>query len=646
MKKKYLILAAVGVAILTGCTKSSTLSKKSTASVIRYSKSEPKGDFQSTATFSEKASATNDDFDSYALLNNQEQQFKGFKGQGYLWLKAKNNKDLKVFINSHKLNVGSIKQNYWNKISIKDLTKNGANILQVDTLKNKNVKVKIPYPTLKNKANDAKYKNNDSFKLLDAVIKAEIKNGFSSAQLVVVHNGKIIKQSSYGMVNSYSKDGKRLSGQKAVTNNTLYDLASNTKMYATNYAIQRLVSEGKLNIDSKVSDILPNFKDQATDTIKGKSDLTVREILEHQAGFPADPQYHNQNYNSDNPLKPEKNKNIALYTQNRNEVLDKIIATPLDYTPGTKTVYSDVDYMLLGFIIEKITNTRLDQYVNKEIYKPLALKHITFNPLENGLSKNDTAATELDGNTRGGAVSFNNIRKNTLQGQVHDEKAYYSMKGVSGHAGLFSNATDLAKLAQIVVNGGGYGNYKLCNEETLQEFIKPKSTDPSYGLGWRRNATGTVNYNWAFSKQTDSSTVGHTGWTGTLTVIDPKNNNVIILLTNERNTPLVDAKKDPNDFAGGHYLLAKYGDVVNLAVSGINNDSKNANDQKIISLVSQRYAEIKENKADNSKYDKADLRALFETLKDRDTTTTNNFLKTTTAKNITSYLKGSKVNVE
>ncbi len=119
--------------------------------------------------------------------------------------------------------------------------------------------------------------------------------------------------------------------------------------------VEKLVTDGQLDVSKKVQEYIPDFKDQEGDKILGKNDLTVREILEHQAGFPPDPQYHNRNYNPEKPEDPQPNANQKLYSQNRDEILQKIIETPLQYVPGTKTAYSDVDYMLLGFIIEKIT---------------------------------------------------------------------------------------------------------------------------------------------------------------------------------------------------------------------------------------------------------------------------------------------------
>lgn len=583
----------------------------------------------------------NPDFDTWSLLNNITKKFYSFSGQGKVLVNSNNPSKFNLFVNGKKINIKNLKTNKWVTVDISKYTKNGNNSIQVSSNKDLNntdkLKIKIPFPVLLNSSNNYQNTHNDSFKLMDSLINNEINRGFTSAQVAIVHNGQIVKLSSYGKLNSYDKSGKRLKNGTKVTNETLYDLASNTKMYATNFAIQKLVSEGKLDINSKVSDIFQTFVDQAGDKIKGKSNLTIRDILMHQAGFPADPQYHNNNYNPLNPGTPNKNGN-PVYTQNRDDILNKIIATPLDYEPGTKTIYSDVDYMLLGLIIEKITGVPEDQYVENTIYKPLGLTHTLYNPLNKGFKKDQITASELNGNTRNETINFNNVRHETIQGQVHDEKAYYTMKGVSGHAGLFSNASDLAVLAQTVINRGGYGNKQLFTEDTLDEFIKPKSTNPSYGLGWRRQAAGS--YSWAFSNLADTSTVGHTGWTGTLTVVDPVSNTAVILLTNERNTPILNAKETPNDFVGGHYLLSKYGDIVGLAYAGIENNSKDSNDQKLISLVTQRFNEIQKNDGDRTYADINDLHAIYDTLSKRrhSGNSIDIFLKSTTGLKISKYL--------
>lgn len=573
---------------------------------------EVKGEYQFEKTFPIKT--TDDKFDD-SLLTNQVDTFYGYSDQGKILLKCENILDFKIFINGIELKINNFSSNDWNVVDISSITVNGNNKIQVSKVNvesKSTIDIKIPYPTLID-ATD-KYKNNDNLKLIDQIINAEIENGFTSAQLVITKNGKIIKQSAYGDVNSYNKDGSRIENSAKVTNDTLYDLASNTKMYATNYAIQKLVSEGKLDIEQKVSEIFPDFKDKQDDKIKGKDNLTVKEILQHQAGFPADPQYHNNNYDPNSPTLASPNGN-KLFTQNRDEMLKKVIDTPLEYVPGTKTMYSDVDYILLGFIVEKISGQNLDEYMKENYYKPLGLTHITFNPLENGFNKNQIAATELNGNTRDGVIDFKNIRKDTIQGQVHDEKAFYSMAGISGHAGLFSNALDLAVLTQVTLNGGGYGEHKFFDADTMDKFIKPKDSNVSYGLGWRRKSTNL--YSWAFSPLADKSTIGHTGWVGTLTVIDPVNNVSVVLLTNTKNSPVLDKQKAPNDFVGNHYLTGGYGLISTLSFDSIDNSNKEANDSKLIDMINSKYNLIQSKEKYKTIPDKNSLKALLDVINER-----------------------------
>ncbi|GMA09150.1 hypothetical protein GCM10025886_23020 [Tetragenococcus halophilus subsp. flandriensis] len=595
--------------------------------------SSPKGSYQLSQSYPIKA--TDEAFDS-SLLTNQMETFYGYKGQGQLLVQTNDKDAFKIYVNGDEI-FADLSDKKWQQIDISDFTKNGDNNLQVSRVDDNNkakMNVKIPYPVLKD--NTKEYADDDNFKLIDQLINAEIKNGFTSAQLVVAKNGNIIKSSAYGNVNAYDQQGKSQKDSQQVTENTLYDLASNTKMYATNYAIQKLVSDDDLNIEQKVSEIFPDFKDKKSDEIKGKEDLTIKEILQHQAGFPADPQYHNKNYDPDAEDQTTPDANKKLYTQDRNEVMEKIIATPLEYTPGTETMYSDVDYMLLGFIIEEVTGQRLDKYMKQNYYQPLNLQHTTFKPLDHHFSKEEIAATELHGNTRDGAVDFDNIRKNTVQGEVHDEKAFYSMDGISGHAGLFSNAKDLTVLTQITLNKGGYGNHQFFSEDTMDQFIKAKDTDPSFGLGWRRK--GQQLYSWAFSPLADTNTVGHTGWIGTLTVIDPVNHTSVVLLTNTKNSPVVDQKKDPNDFVGDHFLTGQYGLIATLAFAS-QKDDQAANNSKLVDMVDAKYRYMKANQKEQTAADYAQLQSLLDVVDERKNgKEITDFMKTKRFKEITDFV--------
>ena len=312
----------------------------------------------------------------------------------------------------------------------------------------------------------------DSFRQIEEIIKTDIANGFTSAQLAVMKDGKLVYENAWGRVNSYYPDGTRNEESPEVTTDTLYDLASITKMFGVNYALQKLLTDGEISLDSRVTDYLGDrfFEDviridytegeaPGLETQKAwKKELTIRELLMHQGGFPPDPRYFNPHLDTQaQEFDPDKEN--LLFSGNggdektREATIEGICKTPLLYKPGTKTVYSDVDYMILGLIVEQVTGTDLDTYLKENFLKPIGLTHITYKPLENGFEKDDCAATELNGNTRDGAVYFDGIRTYTLQGEVHDEKAYYSMGGISGHAGLFGNATDIARLADVMLTG-------------------------------------------------------------------------------------------------------------------------------------------------------------------------------------------------
>ena len=389
-------------------------------------------------------------------------------------------------------------------------------------------------------------------------------------------------------------DGTPNTASPAVTNDTLYDLASNSKMYTANYALQLLVTQGKIDLDSRIVDLLgQSFVDDTIDiTFSGyenpglevnkqwKSELTLRDVLRHQAGFPADPQYHNDAFDQ-HTQKPAAGVANPLFSgwdgtpATRQATLKAIFKTPLMYKPGTKTVYSDVDYMLLAFVIESVTGRAPDQYLEQNFWAPMGLAHITYNPLLNGFTPNDCAATELNGNTRDGAVHFTGVRTATIQGQVHDEKAFYAMGGISGHAGLFSNAADLAKLASVMLTGG-YGQQKFFSRNVIDTFTAPKKENAAnWGLGWWREADdGRC---WYFGTQSSSGTIGHQGWTGTLTLIDPVENLVVVYLTNKINSPVTNKAANPNKFNGNWYTSSTLGFVAQILYQGLSNRAGNPN---------------------------------------------------------------------
>ncbi|RRD96112.1 penicillin binding protein PBP4B [Clostridiales bacterium COT073_COT-073] len=550
-----------------------------------------------------------------SMLTNSFYEFKAYSGEGVMIVEKENVVDFRIYVNgqrvAHEKDAKAFaKDDGIFVVDISSLTNDQKNILQVSNIKGNHPKlrIKIGFPVVNTRQIHSDKLDKNIMGLLEDIIMAEISEGSTGVQLAVLKDGKLAYNKAFGYVNNYYPNGMTIPINKRVkvTDKTLFDLASNTKMYSVNYALQRLVYQKKLDLNDKITKYFPEFKDLPEDKIKGKEKLTIRELLEHQGGFPADPQYFNDSYDKDDGMINGKND---LYSQDKQTTIKMILKTPLQYEPGTKTVYSDVDYMLLGLIVEKVTGKNLDEYMKDEFYRPLGLDRITFRPLDHGFQVNEIAATELNGNSRDGAVNFPNNRQGTIQGTVHDEKAFYSMDGISGHAGLFGNALQVALLAQLMLNEGGAGNYYYWDKTTQDLFTKPKDINSTYGLGWRRE--GDRYYSWAFSPMADKATIGHTGWTGTLTIIDPSQQMVIVLLTNKKNSPVLDNKVNRNNFLADRFLINRYGMASTLVYRALMPASPAQTKELLDELVLGKEEFIKgEPEKYQNKGDEADLRAL------------------------------------
>ena len=546
---------------------------------IKIRKSElPRGNFQMTARFPD-VTGTQEPM----LMANSMVSFLTYHGQGKLYVTvAPGVESFHMFVNNKKVRTGRMKAGDTYLVDVGNVSRDGTNTVAVTNIQPASLKnaviVRPDFPELiDGSLRDAEI-SPESTKLIDRLVKADIRHGFSSAQIAIVRNGRLIYQNAWGTVNAYNEDLTRKKGSAKVTNDTLYDIASNTKMFAVNYIVQNLVSEGKLSLDTKIVDVIgPQF---AEDTIDMKYDggdniplaenrslkrgLTIRSLLLHRAGFPADPAYQDSTY----PLYSGSDGSAAT----RQKTLEAICRTPLMFRPDTRTLYSDVDYMLLAFVLEKITGQDLQSYLKKVFWDPMGLTHITYRPLNHGFSKDEIAATEINGNTREGRVTFQGIRKHTIQGEVHDSKCYYCMAGVSGHAGLFSNATDLAKLMMLMLTGG-YGNTRYFSQNVIDAFTAPQSeTESDWGMGWYRKGNGShVRF---FSTQAPSYAYGHQGWTGAWTMADPKTGLIVVYLTNKRNTPMVDPDKSLTEFDGNIYEAGTLGFVPQLLYMGMDTSDK------------------------------------------------------------------------
>lgn len=546
----------------------------------------PQAEFQKTYCFPDWLTEVNN-----STVMNSIGDFIGFEDQGVLYVTVKEGVDsFSMFINSIPVDTGYFSAGNTYKVDFSEISLNRVNNVNVCNIKpydlEEAVTVNITYPTVIETSETLI--NPDAFLLIEDIINTDIEYGFSTASVTVIKDGKLVYNKAFGKVNPYNADLSPNTASKDVSEDCLFDLASNTKMYSVIYAIQYLVSKGELSLEDKISDILgPEFYENTINidyrgynnpglkVIKEwKKNITVRDVCCHRAGFNADPKYEISTLNAStgeidvskvNPLFSGNDHSL----ETRGLTYDCILKTPLMYEPGTKTLYSDTDYMLLCFLIEKVTGKRIDDFLSEIFFEPMGLSHITYNPLENGFSKDDCVATELQGNTREGHVYFDNIRTETIQGDVHDEKAYYSMAGISGHAGLFSNGEDLSKLAFVMLSGG-YGENSYFSQDVIDTFTAPTDLlNTDWGTGWWRN--GDDGRAWYFGTDSSNNSFGHQGWTGTLTVIDPDNSLVIVYLTNRVGTPLKKERTGLNDFTGNAYTAGSLGFATEIIYEGLKN---------------------------------------------------------------------------
>ena len=555
---------------------------------IEKAASLPEAGWQKKAVFPDPWGYTDD-----TLAMNSMISFQGCHGQGYFYLEISGQVDsFTLYVNDRQADTHQAGPGLY-RVDYSAAAKDGRNTLQLSNIRPSGLReaaaVYIPYPVVLEGGAETGGIRPEALRLISDLIRSDIDHGFTSAQLAVVRNGRLVYENAWGTVNAYAPDGTRLTDSPAVTADTLYDLASVTKMVTVNYALQKLVTDGLIDPGARIVDILGTAFSDDTVEIRydgsefpglsvmkeWKASLTVRDLLCHQAGFPADMHYHSQRFDprkltelpgGQNPL----HSGYDGSDETREKTLKAIFQTPLMYQPGTKTVYSDLDYMILGFVVEKITGQRLDAYMRETFFDPMGLSHVTFNPLENGFAPEDCAATELNGNTRDRLIDFPGIRTYTLQGEVHDEKAWYAMGGVSGHAGLFASASDLAKLASVMLTGG-YGESRFFSRTVIDLFTGPKAlTHGQWGLGWWRE--GDDQRAWYFGTQAASRTIGHQGWTGTLVMIDPDRDLVIAYLTIKINSP-VTGPENPNRFNGNYYTASTLGFVPQILSVGLDGDT-------------------------------------------------------------------------
>jgi uncharacterized protein YbbC (DUF1343 family)/CubicO group peptidase (beta-lactamase class C family) len=325
-----------------------------------------------------------------------------------------------------------------------------------------------------------------SFAPIDDAIHVAIEQGkLPGAVLLIGHNGKVIYEKAYG---------KRalVPLPETMTTDTIFDCASLTKVIATTSSLMKLFEQGKFRLNDKITEYIPEFEG-------GKSDITIRNLLTHFSGLQPDV-----------PLVPA----WSGY-QHGIDLADTFIpAGP----PNTRYVYSDINFILLGELVHRLSGQMLSDYARQNIFLPLGMNETMFQPPASLVPR--IAPTER-----------NPVRTGPpLRGVVHDPTARY-MGGVAGHAGLFSTAADLSRFAQMMLNGGELDGVRMFNPLTVAKFTSPQ-TPPDQpilrGLGWDIDSPHSGNRGELFP----IGSYGHTGFTGTSVWIDPSSQTYVILLSN------------------------------------------------------------------------------------------------------------------
>jgi beta-N-acetylhexosaminidase len=325
--------------------------------------------------------------------------------------------------------------------------------------------------------------------------KAIVDRAFPGATLAVGYQGQVAIH-AFGKL-SYDPQAPPVTAQ------TKYDIASLTKVVVTTTLVAKLV-EGDfpipLDLDAKIDRYLPEWsatsEQQSKQQKEWRGNVTVRHLLTHTSGLPPFKEYWRT-------------------SKGKGDTLSRIFAEALEYEPGSREVYSDLGIILMAEIVERLTGHALDDLAKSYIFDPLKMSSSMFRPGKTLWPQ--IAPTEID----------NQLRHRLVRGEVHDENAF-AIGGVSGHAGLFSTAPDLAAFCQMLLNGGSYAHERILRRATVAQFTAPQPL-----------SNGTRTLGWAVPSEGGSSghffsahSFGHTGFTGTSIWIDPDRELFVVLLTN------------------------------------------------------------------------------------------------------------------
>jgi uncharacterized protein YbbC (DUF1343 family)/CubicO group peptidase (beta-lactamase class C family) len=336
---------------------------------------------------------------------------------------------------------------------------------------------------------------------LDSAINDSIaKKECPGAVVLVGRHGRVVFRKAYG-------NRAVVPSVEPMTADTIFDMASLTKVVATATSVMTLVEDGKVRLQDRVVKFIPEFASGGG----ARDQVTVEELLTHRAGLAPD-------------------DGMALYTGTKKEIFERKYRVPLANAPGAKFVYSDVGFEVLGELVERVSGQTLDAYAEKRVFAPLGMNETGFRPLSAAPSPSSPSKNSSSSLSRISRIApTEKINGVVRRGAVHDPRAY-ALGGVAGHAGLFSTADDLAKFCAAMLKGGG----GVLSPAGVASMWRARFYGDAVlrGLGWDVGSSFSSNRGDLFPL----GSVGHTGWTGTSLWLDPATDTFVILLTN-RNHP-------------------------------------------------------------------------------------------------------------
>jgi uncharacterized protein YbbC (DUF1343 family)/CubicO group peptidase (beta-lactamase class C family) len=336
---------------------------------------------------------------------------------------------------------------------------------------------------------------------MDSVINDEIaKHRLPGAVVFVGRKGRLVWQKSYG---SRAVEPVR----EPMTPDTIFDVASLTKVVATATSIMILVQRGKVRLKDPISRYIPELDGN------GRERITIEHLLTHVSGYAPD-------------------FDLRERWTGHDEAVKRLIAEPLRNPPGTLFTYSDIGFIALGEVVGRVSGMPLDQFAKKNIFEPLKMRDTGFRPdasLQTRIAPTEKRRGQLNylGDSAANIGSEGDV---WLRGQVHDPTSY-RMNGVAGHAGLFSTASDLSIYCQMILNYGVYGGVRILSPASVVEMTTPRivnSAGGTRGLGWDINTSYSSNRGDLFPL----GSFGHTGFTGTSIWIDPASDMFVVFLSN------------------------------------------------------------------------------------------------------------------